>query len=152
SYAGLALAAANLALGSSSAGPGQSSDASTQDWTARLLNAPFGPPLVVATGVILLVIAGAEFISAYTASFRKELSLAGLGPEVQLWITRVGRMGLAARGVVFALTGVFLIQASRHDNAGEAVGLGGALQKLAEQPYGEYWLGIVAAGLVMYGL
>ena len=44
SYGGLALEALHLAVGSGSAAKG--SDASTQDWTARLLSAPFGPPLV----------------------------------------------------------------------------------------------------------
>jgi len=65
---------------------------------------------------------------------------------------RIGRMGLVARGIVFAVIGVFLIQASRHQDAGEAVGLGGALQKLAAQPDGQVLLAVVAAGLVMYGL
>jgi hypothetical protein len=150
SYAGLALAAANLALGWGAAA--QSSDAKTQDWTARLLSAPFGPPLVIVVGVIMLVVAATEFIRAYTANFRKYLSLEGLGPELHKWIVRVGRMGLAARGVVFALIGLFLIQAARQNDPSQAVGLGGALQKLAEQTYGEIWLGIVAAGLFMYGL
>jgi hypothetical protein len=150
SYGGLALAAANMALGSGTAG--KNSDASTQDWTARLLEAPFGPPLVIALGVILLAIAVTEFAQAYTASFQKNLSLTGVGADLRRWIIRVGRMGLAARGVVFALTGLFLIQASRHQDASEAVGLGGALQKLAEQPYGQVWLGVVAAGLALYGV
>jgi uncharacterized protein DUF1206 len=150
SYGGLALAAANLARGAGSAG--QNSDASTQDWTARLLDAPFGPPLVIAAGLIFFVIAISEFVAAYTAGFRKNLTLEGLSADLQRWIVRVGRTGLAARGVVFALIGVFLIQASRHQDAQEAVGLGGALQKLAEQPYGPYWLGVVAVGLAMYGV
>jgi hypothetical protein len=150
SYGGLALEAAHLALGSGTAG--QSSDASTQDWTARLLDAPFGPPLVVIVGVIMLAVAATEFIGAYTANFRKQLSLESLDSGARQWVIRVGRMGMAARGVVFALIGLFLIQASRHNDAGEAVGLGGALQKVAEQPYGDIMLGVVAAGLVMYGL
>ena len=162
SYAGLAFAAARLALGSDTAGQG--SDAATQDWTARVLGAPFGPPLVIVVGVILLVVAATEFVSAYTTQFRQDLALEGLGADAQRWVTRltarrrrlffprVGRAGLAARGVVFALIGLFLIEASRHDNAGEAVGLGGALQKLAEQPDGDIWLGVAAAGLAMYGL
>ena len=37
-------------------------------------------------------------------------------------------------------------------NDGQAVGLGGALQKVAEQPYGQILLGVVAVGLCMYGL
>jgi hypothetical protein len=61
-------------------------------------------------------------------------------------------MGLAARGVVFALIGIFLIQASLQQDAGQAVGLGGALQKVAEQPFGQILLGAVAVGLCMYGL
>jgi hypothetical protein len=150
SYGGLALAAANLVTGSGSAGRG--SDASTQDWTAHVLSAPLGPVLVIAIGVAFFAVATTEFIKAYTGSFRKYLSLGGLGSELRMWIVRVGRMGLVARGVVFALIGLFLIQASRHQDAGEAVGLGGALQKLAEQPYGQVLLGVVAAGLVMYGL
>jgi hypothetical protein len=149
-YAGTALAAWQLARGTGSGG--QSSDASTQDWTGRLLGAPFGPALVIAVGVILLAIAVSEWVKAYTASFRKELSLAGLAPGLQQWIVRAGRAGLAARGVVFALTGLFLIQAARYQDPSQAVGLGGALQKLAEQPYGDIWLGLVAAGLCMYGL
>jgi hypothetical protein len=150
SYAGLALGAAQFALGSGTAGQG--SDASTQDGTARLLQAPFGPPLVIAIGAILLAIAAVEFVKAYTDSFLKDLNLDTLGAESRRWLERTGRIGLAARGVVFALIGIFLIQASLQQDAGAAVGLGGALNKLAEQPFGEILLGVVAAGLCMYGL
>jgi len=34
----------------------------------------------------------------------------------------------------------------------EAIGLDGALQKLAQASYGPYLLGLTAAGLVSYGL
>jgi hypothetical protein len=149
SYAGLAVAAANLARGSGTAA--KSSDASTQDWTARLLSAPFGRPLVIALGGAFIAVGTMEFVKAYKASFREDLGLGDLAPELEHWIVRVGRAGLVARGVVFGLIGLFLIQASRHDDAGQAVGLGGALQKLAEQPYGAILLGVVAAGLFMYG-
>ncbi|MCB0062153.1 MAG: DUF1206 domain-containing protein, partial [Caldilineaceae bacterium] len=36
-------------------------------------------------------------------------------------------------------------------NPNEAVGIGEALQKLAQQPYGPWLLGFVAVGLVAYG-
>jgi Domain of Unknown Function (DUF1206) len=150
SYGGLAVGAAQLALGSGTAGKG--SDASTQDWTARLLGAPFGPPLVIAIGAIMLALAGIEFVKAYTASFLKELALGTVRAEPRRWVERVGRMGLVARGVVFALIGIFLVQAAVQQDAGAAIGLSGALAKLAEQPYGEVLLGVVAAGLCMYGL
>jgi hypothetical protein len=151
SYAGLAFGTAQFALGAAGS-PGKGSDAETQDWTARLLQAPFGPPLVLAVGAILLLVAGIEFARAYKGSFLKELNLGELGAGGRKWVERLGRMGLAARGVVFALVGIFVIQAARQQDPGAAVGLGGALNKLAEQPYGEVMLGVVAVGLCMYGI
>jgi hypothetical protein len=148
SYGGLGVGALKLALGQSA---GKGSDASTQDWTARLMQAPFGPPLVIAVGVAFLAIAAVEFFSAYTEKFAAQLELGELARE-RRWIVRVGQAGLIARGVVFALIGVFLIQAARQGDPSEAIGLGGALQKLAEQPEGPSLLGVVAAGLCMYGL
>jgi hypothetical protein len=59
---------------------------------------------------------------------------------------------LAARGIVFCVSGFFLIQAARQSDASEARGLGEALQVLAQQPYGPWILGIVALGLVAYGI
>ena len=150
SYGGLGVGAARLALGAGSAG--KDSDASAQDWTAQLLQAPFGPPLVIGVGLIVLGMAAVELTQAWARDFDKKLSLTGLGAQQSQWITRFGRAGKMARGVVFALTGVFLIQAARHDDPSQAVGLGGALQKLAEQPQGPALLGLVAAGLCMYGL
>src|ERR1700694_4935305 len=72
SRAAVRVGAAQFALGSGTAGKG--SDASTQDSTARLLQAPFGPPLVIGIGAILLAIAAVEFAKAYTRSFLKDLS------------------------------------------------------------------------------
>ena len=72
-------------------------------------------------------------------------------PE-KTWATRMGRFGLAARGVVFAVIGFFLIQAARSSNASQVRGLGGALAALASQPYGPWLLGLVALGLVAYGI
>jgi hypothetical protein len=68
------------------------------------------------------------------------------------WTKRSGQAGLAARGVVFCIIGVFLIQAALSANPEEARGLGGALDTLAAQPYGPYLLGAVALGLVGYGV
>lgn len=67
-------------------------------------------------------------------------------------MTRLGRLGLAARGVIFGIIGVFLIQAALQSNPNKAQGLDGALQELARQPFGAWILGTVATGLVAYGI
>ena len=54
--------------------------------------------------------------------------------------------------VVFGLVGVFLIKAAIDFNPSKAVGVDGALAKLAHASYGPYALGCVAAGLIAFGL
>ena len=150
SHAALAFAALQLLIGSGNAG--KSSDASAQDWTARLLQQPYGPILVVIVGLVVLGVALAQFYQAYTAKFQKYLRLGQLSAEGTHWIVRLGRLGLAARGVVFGIIGLFLIVAAWRHNPGEARGLGGALQELARQPFGNVLLGVVALGLLAYGI
>lgn len=148
-YAGLALAAVRLAQGS---GGGGGSDQSAQDWTARLLAQPFGRVLVGLAGLAVIGIGGYQLYRAYTAKFREKLKLGEMSATEQQWTTRLGRFGFAARGVVFAIIGGFLIVAALQDQSDQARGLGGALDALASQAYGRILLGVVALGLVAYGI
>ena len=68
------------------------------------------------------------------------------------WITWLGTTGHLARGIVFALVGIFLIKAAVDYNAHAAVGLDGALAKIVHRSYGPYALGVVAAGLIAFAL
>ena len=62
------------------------------------------------------------------------------------------RFGLIARGFVFLIIGGFIVVAAWRYDPQQARGLAGALQALQEQPYGQALLGIVALGLVAFGL
>ncbi len=53
---------------------------------------------------------------------------------------------------MFGIVGVFVIVAALQFDPSEATGLGGALQELLRQPFGSWILGVVALGLVAYGL
>ena len=75
-----------------------------------------------------------------------------MSERVELLAVRAGQVGLAARGVVFGIIGYFLMQAAYHSKAGEARGLSGALRALEQQPSGRWILGVVAIGLMAYGL
>jgi hypothetical protein len=57
-----------------------------------------------------------------------------------------------ARAVVFGLVSWFFFNAAVDYNANKARGLDGALRKLAAQTYGDWILGVVAAGLFAYGV
>lgn len=147
-YAGLAFSAMRLVLGTG----GGSNSNSTEDWTARLLAQPFGQWLVGTVGAFIIGLGFCQFYLAYSTKFRKELNLTQLSDTEQKWVMGIGRFGLAARGVVFCVIGFFLIQAARQSDPKEARGLREALQVLAQQPYGPWILGIVAVGLVAYGI
>jgi hypothetical protein len=145
-YAGLAISALNLALGRGSTG---GEDRAAQDWTAWLMSQPFGQWLV---GLIGLAIAGmglAFIWKAWRGNVTERLSLPA---DKRDWIVTLGRMGFAARGVVFLMIGGFLVLAALRASSSEVHGLGGALQALEQQPYGWVLLALTALGLFAFGL
>ncbi len=150
SYAALGFCALRLVLHRSSGG--QSSDAKTQDVTARLLQHPFGVAAIMLIGLIVLGVAGFFVFQAITARFRDQLNMADASAAERRWVIPLGRVGYAALGVVNAIIGLFLIIAALRHNAGEAKGLGGALNEITQRPYGALLLGVVALGLVAYAL
>ncbi len=146
-YGGLALTAFEIVTGS-----GGGKDSSQQDWTARLLAQPLGPWLVALVGVGVIGMGLITLYKAATAKFRDKLKTEEMSAIEDTWITRAGRAGYGARGVVWIMIGWFLVQAGRHSNARETRGLPQTLDTLASQPYGPWLLGAVAVGLVSYGL
>jgi hypothetical protein len=75
-----------------------------------------------------------------------------MSPGVRTWIARIGTFGHLARMVFFGLVGVFLIRAAVEYNPKKAVGLDGALAKVDHASYGPVLLGLVAAGLIAFGV
>jgi hypothetical protein len=145
-YAGLAVFALNLAFGR---GAGGGEDQAAQSWTAWLMAQPFGQWLVGLVGVGVAA-AGLGFIwKGWRGDVMMRLALPS---GADRWVLPLGRLGYAARGVVFVLVGGFLILAALHSNSSEVHGLGGALQSLQAQPFGWILLGVVAAGLFAFGV
>lgn len=148
-HVGLALTAVRMAMGSSSGGGGNRGAAS---WTAKVMEAPGGRFLVGAAALGIAAYGVAQLVQAYKAKLDKQLDLSPLSPGARTWAIRAARAGLAARGVVFLVVGFFLLQAARHSNASETRGLGGALEALHGTSYGAWVLGLVALGLIGYGI
>jgi len=145
-YAGLAFSAAGLVLGTTSHGR------SPDNWTALLLSWPLGQALVGGVGAAAVGVGLYELYQAYKADFLTYLKLGEIGEKVRRWTERWGRLGIAARGIIFGIVGAFLIRAAPQYDPQEARGLDGALQTLARQPLGPWLLGAVALGLVAFGL
>lgn len=146
-YSGLALYAYRLWDGSNSGG----SLGDRQTWTARLLALPAGELLVALAGAAVVAYGVKQLFKAYRASFRHELELQRLSQREDRQVTRLGRWGYSARGVVLSLMGFFLVQAALQSDPSQARGLEGALDTLAAQSYGPWLLALVAAGLLAFG-
>jgi hypothetical protein len=150
-YGALALSAINLARGHAEGGAG-GGDAVAQDWTAWLLAQPLGQVLVASIGLGILGLSLVQFYMAYTERCCDELRTFEMSPVQAGLVRAAGRIGFTARGIALAIIGVLLLVAALHQRSDEARGLGGALATLAQQPFGPWLLGVVATGLVLYGL
>ena len=145
-YAGLALSAIRLAIG---ADDGQGDI--LQRWAAWLFGLPFGRWLVGAAALVLIGVGLWQLYKAYSADFSEHLRWGEMSAAERTWAQRLGRIGLAARGIVLGLIGVFAVQGAIAFDAGQVQETDGALQALAE-PLGWWAVGAVAVGLAAYGL
>ncbi|MBL0421880.1 DUF1206 domain-containing protein [Ramlibacter sp. AW1] len=148
-HAALALQATRLALGLGAGGGG---DSGPQDWTAMAMAQPMGRWIIAGVGLAIVAFGVAQLVRAYRTDLPGRLDLGRLSPTARVWVVRFGRIGMAARGIVFGVIGGFLVRAALTYDPGKARGLGGALDSLHEQAYGVWLLGLVAAGLIGYGL
>ena len=151
SYGALVFPFLQLVLGAGSA-PAKSQTQTTQDVTAQILAQPFGAVLIAAVGVMVMVWSAAQLYTAYTGKFVKDFKTSEMTAAEKKWTLSAGKIGIGARGVVFALIGFFFIQAALHVDPKQAVGLDGALWKLTQQPEGTVLLGVVAIGLMFFGV
>src|SRR5699024_3932859 len=87
---------------------------------------------------------------SHRAQLEDQSMLQSIDYDTHKWVRRIGRLGIGARGAVFAVMGWLLILAAWHQRASEARGVGGALQYVENHAYGRVLLGCVAIGLVAF--
>jgi uncharacterized membrane protein YidH (DUF202 family) len=148
-YAGLTVSTIEILVG---AGQQQSQNQKAQHTTAVVLGWPAGRWLV---GIAGIAIVGAGLWNLYRGiarTFEDRWRVGSMSDTERTWGGRAGVVGHVARFVVFGLIGVFAVKAAIEYDPQNAVGLDGALQKLAHASYGPYLLGVTAFGLVCYGV
>lgn len=147
-YVGVAVNAALLAIGSDSGSDGNSK----QDWTAMVIQQPFGRFIIGLGGAIVIGIGFWRIYCAYKTKFRKKVDLHELSLQQKDLLVNISRFGIAARGVVFVMIGFFILQAAKDYNPNKVKGLDGALLTLAQQPFGKFLLALMALGLIAYAV
>ena len=149
SYAILILPTYDYISGAGSTGQ---SGAQTQKSMASVMSTPLGHWVIVLLGVAVIAVGMYQVYTGFKSSFDKQFSTYAMTAREVKWATQLGRFGTAARGVVFALVGLLLFQAGLQSNSSQPIGIDTALATLLHQPYGVWLLGIVAVGLVAFGI
>jgi len=116
--------------------------------TAGVLGWSGGTVLVAIAGVVMIGVALYQAYKGIARTFLDDAKTSEMGSGVRKGYTALGVFGHVARAVVFGLIGYGLIKAASDYDPHKAVGLDGALRKLADASYGPALLGLVAAGLV----
>ena len=152
SYMLLAFATYGLITGGASAARNGAQAAQTQQTTASILSKSWGPWVVGIAAVILIGVGLSQIFQGLRPDFERQFQPYALSSSQRKWIDRLGRFGTASRGVVFTLVGMFLFLAAYHHDPSQAKGIDGVLAALLHQPYGAWLLGVVALGLVAFGI
>lgn len=142
----LAVAVLQMALGSGSSSGG------AQSWVGKLLEQPFGAVVLGAVGAAIVLAGLVQFYKAYTKRFLEDFRYNAMSPKERRWITRAGQVGYSARGVVFPIVGYGLLRAALDQNPGQARDTRQALLEIASSGNGQLLLGLVAVGLLAFGL
>lgn len=127
-------------------------DEQSKDFTAQLMEKPAGAWLVGALGLVFLGMAAYSGRQAYGDRYKKHLKSWAVSGDRRKPVETVARVGLYARMVVFALIGIFFLQAAITHDADKAKGMDDALRGIADAPFGRVALAVVAAGLIAFGL
>ena len=131
----------------------QSADSNqTRNAADRVLAMPGGRWIVIAAGLAVIAYAIYQIYRAASARFLKRLDLSSAGSETKVWVERTGRFGIVARAIVFGMIGVLLVRAGWTYDPSKAGGIRESLDALAHQAFGRILYGVVALGLIAFGI
>ena len=122
-----------------------------QDLTATVMHHPGGQWLVGVVGLVIVIAGLALVFEGIRGKFLKYLQLSQMSPRMRRLVERLGMIGTAARGAVFAFAGVLVIEAAVTYKPAKAGGIDKALLTLRNQPFGEFLLILAALGLIIFG-
>ena len=129
-----------------------SSNTQSRDLTATAFRYSGGRFAVAIAGAVIVGTGFYLAYQAYRARFLRDLRMGSASERTREVVTWLGKAGGIARGAVFVTIGIFLVVAAIDARPRQAKGIDSALVTLARTPAGPWLLGLVALGLVMFGI
>jgi hypothetical protein len=145
-YVGLAVYALSHAL---SFDAGSGGGGGEQGLAAWAMSKPFGRYLAGAIGIGFIIGGGVTIYKGVTQKFRKYLKL---GDDRRSPLALLCVYGLAARGVLFAIIGIFFVYAALTVDPQQAGSMADALEWIRQLPFGSILYLITAVGLAAFGI
>jgi type IV secretory pathway VirB2 component (pilin) len=146
-YAGLAYLTFTVISGTD-----RSQSRRQQDVTATAMQHPAGRWAVGVAGLVIVICGLVLILEGARKKFLKYLRTAQMSARTRRAVKLLGMTGTIARGLVFALVGVLVIDAAVTHKAAESGGIDKALLTLRDQPFGELLTLLAALGLVIFGV
>jgi hypothetical protein len=122
------------------------------NYTAKIMNQPFGRFIVGAIGVAIVVYGLNYARRGWTEKFMKNLDARGTIGDTGKAYRIVGKVGYIAKGIAFMIIGGLFVAAAVTHHAKKSGGLDTALHTVLQQPFGPFLLILIAAGIACYGL
>ena len=129
-----------------------SSSSSSNTFTRRLMNEPYGRWLVGLVGVAIIVYGVSYARRGWTEKFMENLDARGTAGDAGTAYRWVGKVGYIAKGIAFCIVGGLFVAAGYTHHAKKSGGLDQALHTVLQQPFGPFLLILIALGIGCYGL
>jgi len=121
-----------------------------------ILTGTTGTYVFVVIGVGLAIKGIYQFVKAYKGNFLEKFNIQSISAIAKRrYIKRIGYAGLISRGIVICIIAYFFLTAgfNLHGTTSQNMkGTAEAFSFIQQQAYGKWLLGIVAIGMVCYGL
>jgi hypothetical protein len=108
--------------------------------------------IVGIAGAGLMAISLYQLYDAMRGRFADDSKTERMGSRERQLFMRLGRTGLTARALVFALIGYFLVRTAIEYEPRTAIGVDGALARLHHQPLGPWLVGLAGVGLLTFAV
>ncbi|HEV7347076.1 DUF1206 domain-containing protein [Telluribacter sp.] len=148
-YGALTFYAAKMVLGNG--GDSGGGNDTRQTVAQKLLEQPMGQWLVGLVAVGTMAVGAYQIYRALSEKYRKKIKESRLDKNIKQLLISAGKLGYIARGIVWLIIGYLFLQAALQSDSSEAGGTSSAFGFL-EKEYGSWLLGVVAIGLVCYGM
>ncbi|MEL6930663.1 MAG: DUF1206 domain-containing protein [Cyanobacteria bacterium J06600_6] len=111
-----------------------------------------GEAIVFMAGLGVMGVGIGYIYGARTGSYLSQFASVEIDYRFEYCAKWLGKIGIAARGVSFVVSGICLILASLSLDSHLAGGVQKAFRTLSEQPLGWLWLSLIGAGFIAYGI